>query len=129
MKMTKEMMLLLNDTEAVRILTTVSENGIPHSIAVNTAMAPESNLISIADIRMKTTAQNLKKNTMVSILTVKEYKSHLVKALVKDFQTEGILFDAIKDEAKKKGLPCRGLWLFEPVEVIDQSLEMTNTVV
>lgn len=129
MKMTKDMMLLLNDTEAVRVLNTVSENGIPHSIAVNTAMAPESSLISIADINMKTSTKNLKCNTMISILTVKEYKSYLIKALVKDFKTDGLLFDAIKEEAMKKGLPCRGLWLFEPVEVIDQSLEMTNVAV
>lgn len=122
MEMTKEIMLMLNDTETVRVLNTISEDGSPHSIAVNTAMTKDTNQISIANIKMNTTAKNLRKNKSISILTVKGYDSYLIKASVKGYVEEGLLYDAINEEAKKKGLTCQGLWLFEPYETINQSM-------
>jgi uncharacterized protein len=121
MQMPKEVMGLLNDQEATKVLTSVSSEGIPHTVVIGSTMAPESNLICAAEILMKTTSINLKENPKVSVLAVKGMESYQVVATVKAHQEEGPLFEKVKGELEKKGMPCRGLWLFEPEEAFDQS--------
>ncbi len=121
MKIPKEIMELLNDQEATKVLTSVSIEGIPHTIVVGSTMAPQEDLICAAEIMMHNTAQNLEAYPNVTVLAVKGMESYQVKAKVKGCQTEGPLFDNVKAELKKLGLPCRGVWLFEPIEAYNQS--------
>ena len=57
MKMTKEVMGLLNDQEATKVLTSVSADGIPHTIVIGSTMAPEDELIAAAEIMMQKTSK------------------------------------------------------------------------
>ncbi|MRT92632.1 pyridoxamine 5'-phosphate oxidase family protein [Ancylomarina sp. 16SWW S1-10-2] len=120
MKMPEQVVNLLNDKEATKVLTTVSAEGIPHSVVVGSTMAPEADLICAAEVLMQSTSKNLQVNKTVSVLAVKGMESYQVVAKVKERQTEGPLFEAAKAELEKLGLPCRGLWLFEPLEAFDQ---------
>ncbi|MDC7226018.1 MAG: pyridoxamine 5'-phosphate oxidase family protein [Spirochaetales bacterium] len=120
MKMAKEVMSLLNDQEAVKVLTSVSADGIPHSVVVGSAMAPEEGMIAAAEILMQTTSKNLAENSNVTVLAVKGMESYQVTATVKERQTEGPLFENVKAELAKHGMTVRGLWLFEPVEAFNQ---------
>lgn len=121
MKIPSEVMALLNDQEATKVLTSVSIEGIPHTIVVGSTMAPQEDLICAAEIMMQNTAQNLEAYSNVTVLAVKGMESYQVKAKVKGRQTEGPLFDNVKAELEKMGLPCRGVWLFDPLEIYDQS--------
>lgn len=121
MKIPSEVMALLNDQEATKVLTSVSAEGIPHSIVVGSTMAPQDDMVCAAEIMMQNTAKNLEANSNVTVLVVKGMESYQVKAKVKARQTEGPLFDNVKAELEKIGLPCRGVWLFEPLEVYNQS--------
>ncbi len=120
MKMPEEVMNLLNDQEATKVLTSVSPEGIPHTVIIGSTMAPESDLISAAEILMQTTSINLRANPNVSVLAVKGKESYQVVAKVKAHETEGPLFNKIKAELEKMGLPCKALWLFEPQEAFNQ---------
>ncbi|WP_111708215.1 pyridoxamine 5'-phosphate oxidase family protein [Lutibacter citreus] len=121
MKMPQEVIRLLNDNEATKVITSVSSKGIPHTIVVGSTMAPQEDLVCAAEILMQKTASNLKENPNVSVLAVKGMVSYQVVAKVKDHQTEGVIFDKVKADLEKKGLPCRGVWLFEPTEAYNQS--------
>jgi uncharacterized protein len=120
MHMPNNVMSLLNDKEATKVLTSVSADGIPHSVVIGSTMAPEPDLICAAEILMNTTSANLKVNSNVTVLAVKGMESYQVNATVKTYQTEGPLFDSVKAELEKMGMSCRGLWLFEPVRAFDQ---------
>ncbi len=121
MQMPQKIINLLNDPEATKVLTSVSTGGVPHSVVVGSIMAPESNLISAAEILMQTTSRNLRENPNVSVLVVKGMESYRVVAIVKAHQKDGPLFDSIKEDLEKKGISCRGIWLFEPAEAYNQS--------
>lgn len=121
MKMPEQVVNLLNDKEATKVLTTVSTEGIPHTIVIGSTMAPEANLICAAEVLMQTTSINLQDNKTVSVLVVKGMESYQIIATAKVHETEGSLFEKVKAELEKMGMPCRGLWLFEPIEVFDQS--------
>lgn len=121
MNMSQEVMALLNDKEATKVLTSVSAEGIPHTVVIGSTMAPEANVICAAEVLMQTTSKNLKENSNVSILAVKGKESYQVTAAVKEHKQEGVLFENVKAELEKAGMPCRGLWLFEPLEAFNQS--------
>lgn len=121
MKMSKEVIDLFNDQEATKVITSVSANGIPHSIVVGSTMAPQADLVCVAEVLMHNTAKNIQKNPNVTVLAVKGMESYQVKAKVKSRETEGAIFETAKAELDKLGLPCRGVWLFEPIEAYNQS--------
>lgn len=121
MKISEKVMNLLNDQSASKILTTVSSEGIPHSIVVGSMMAPNAETICAAEILMKKTAKNLEMNKNIAVLTVKGKESYLVNARVVERQTEGELFDTVLEQMKKAGMPMRALWIFEPTAIYDQS--------
>lgn len=112
---------LLNDQSASKILTTVSNDGIPHSIVVGSMMAPNIETICAAEVLMKKTAKNLESNENIAVLTVKGKESYLVNATVVERQTEGELFDTVSEQMKKAGLPMQALWIFKPTAIYDQS--------
>ncbi len=120
MKLPEAVMNLLNDKEATKVLTSVSAQGIPHTVVVGSTMAPQADLICAAEVMMNTTSKNLKENANVAVLAVKGMESYQVIAKVNARQTEGPVFDTAKAELEKIGLPCHGVWLFDPLEVYNQ---------
>ncbi|AOO65311.1 pyridoxamine 5'-phosphate oxidase family protein [Sulfurospirillum diekertiae] len=112
---------LLNDDGASKVLTTVAEDGVPHSIVVGSIMAPDSQTICAAEILMKKTAKNLETNKNIAVLCLKGTESYLVNATVVERQTEGELFESVAAQMKKAGLPMSALWIFKPTAIFDQS--------
>ncbi|QRN85734.1 pyridoxamine 5'-phosphate oxidase family protein [Clostridia bacterium] len=117
----EKVVTLLNDPEASKVLTTVSSEGIPHSIVVGSIMAPDEKTICAAEILMKKTSENLAGNKNIAVLVVKGTESYLVNALVVERQTDGELFAKIAEQTKKAGMTTRGVWIFDPTVVYDQS--------
>ena len=121
MKIPAEVMALLNDQEATKVLTSVSSTGEPHTIVVGSTMAPEDEMVCAAEILMQTTAKNLQANPVVSVLVVKGKESYQVVGQAKARYVDGPLFETMKAELAKIGMPCNGVWTFKPVKVFDQS--------
>lgn len=121
MKIPEKVLNLLNDPSASKVLTSISTEGIPHSIVVGSIMAPNDETICAAEVLMKKTAENLKTNKNIAVLTVKGKESYLVNAMVAERKTEGDLFNKVSDQMKKAGMPMSALWIFNPTTVYDQS--------
>ena len=126
MKITEKVLILFNDPNASKVLTTISSDGMPHSIVVGSIMAPNEETMCAAEVLMKKTAENLKTNKNVAILAVKGMESYLVNATVVARQTEGDLFNNVSAQMKKAGMPMSALWIFNPTAVYDQSAGPTS---
>ena len=124
-KLPDEVLALMNDPKAVKILTTVSADGTPHSIRAGSLAAPAPNLISVGAILMKTTAANLettkKADKLACVLVNSEMKAFLITVKVKDDLTSGPLFDGTNAALKPLGMAARSVWTMEPQGVWDQS--------
>lgn len=120
-----ETMEVLSDPNAVKIIATKAEDGGVHAIRVGSLSAPDKNMLIVGAILMKRTSKNLetmkKNNELVSILVNKDTKAYEIKAQVKDFVTAGPIFDGMNAQLKKMGMAARGVWVFEPKEVWNQS--------
>jgi len=118
-------MKLANDIKAVKVLTTVSADGVLHSIRVGSLIAPAPNMLAVGAILMKTTAKNLedmkKKNQLAAILIGSEMNAYLVLAKIKDSHKAGPLFEKMNENLKAIGLQAGAVWTFEPTGVWNQS--------
>lgn len=120
MSIPQNVLNLLNDQEATKILTSVGNDGKPHSIVVGSGMSPNGEIVCCGEVMMKKTSANLANNKSVAVLVVKGMESYLVEAEVIEKQTEGEMFESVKAELAKIGLPMSGLWLFKPTAIFNQ---------
>jgi hypothetical protein len=124
-EMPDEVMSMINDPKAIKVLTTKSSEGVLHSIRVGSLMAPAASMIAVGAILMKTSNKNMeemkKKGEQVAILVGMEMKSYQIQAKIKDVQKAGPLFDKMNEELKKIGLQAAAVWTFEPTGVWNQS--------
>ena len=120
---------LYNDPNAVKILAiSFKENGL-HVIHVDSMMATDPNTIILANVRMKEANKNLMQamtsGELVSVLTAaptkNAQKAYQVRCTVKEFQTTGPLYDKFLDQLKTRSADLEGVWILEPVEVIDRT--------
>jgi len=116
---------MANDIKAVKVLTTVSADGVLHSIRVGSLIAPAPNMLAVGAILMKNTAKNLedmkKKNQLAAILIGSEMNAYLVLAKIKDSHKAGPLFEKMNENLKAIGLQAGAVWTFEPTGVWNQS--------
>lgn len=119
-KLPENVMKLMNDPESVKVLTTVSTAGIPHSVVIGSCMAPADDMVVAGEVLMKKTSQNLKKNANAAVMVVKGTESYLIVAEKSGQITEGPLFDGMNEHLAKLKLQASSVWTFAPKEVYDQ---------
>jgi len=124
-KMPKNVVDLLNDPKASKVIATVGNDGNPHAIMVGSINAPAEDKIAVGVILMEHTNRNIEemksRGQKVAVLVGKEMESYQIKANITDYQTSGPIFEAMKTHIEKLGLKLKGVWLLEPVEVWNQS--------
>lgn len=129
MPLNNDVIGLYNDPNAVKILAISSKENGHHLIHVNSMMATNPNTIILANVKMKEADKNLiqamTSGTLVSVLSAatikKALKAYQVRCTVKEFQTTGPLYDKFLDQLKTRSADLEGVWILEPVEVIDRT--------
>ncbi|WKY43276.1 pyridoxamine 5'-phosphate oxidase family protein [Eubacteriaceae bacterium ES2] len=121
MSIPQNVLNLLNDQAATKVLTSVGKDGMPHSIVVGSGMSPNGEVVCCGEVLMKKSSANLAENKNVAVLVVKDMESYLIEAEVIEKQTEGEMFEGVKAELAKVGLPMSGLWIFKPTAIFNQS--------
>jgi len=121
----EEVMKMLNSPQTVKVITTVSAEGVLHSVRVGSLIAPAPNMVAVGAILMKTTAKNMenmkKKGQEAALLINSEMKSYLIMAKVTDVHKSGPLFDKMNENLKAIGMQAREVWTFEPTGVWNES--------
>jgi hypothetical protein len=116
---------LFNDPQAVKVLATTSTNGLLHVVPLGSLVAPSKDMLIFAKIIAKETHANLeealKKGSLVSALAVKGGEAYQVRCRPKTYATAGPLVDGMNEKLKARGMTAAGIWVLEPVEVLNQS--------
>lgn len=122
---------LFNDPTSIKVLATRSPRGALHVIPVGSMKAPDSNTFAFAAIFMREAHENLeaamKTGEQVSVLAVKTdptkniFLGFQARCKVKSFDTVSPVYTVFRDRLKKMGFEIHGVWILEPVEVINQT--------
>jgi len=130
MQLRNDVVDLYNDPRAVKIFAFLSQDIELHLISIDSTMAPDPNTIILANIAMKEVDKNLiqamntgRSVSVLSALTLKNTrKVYQIRCKVKEFQTTGPLYEKFLDQLKVRSEDLAGVWVLEPVEIIDRTL-------
>jgi len=120
---------LLRDHDAIKRLATIARDGTTSFVKIKTLKAPEPNVLvfALTDARHldKELVRHMDAGRLVSILCSlargdREVAFQIVCS-VREFQTAGPLYDKFLDELQARSVDLEGVWVLEPVEVIDSS--------
>ncbi|MCQ2055962.1 MAG: hypothetical protein MJY64_00600 [archaeon] len=115
----KNVLDIIASKEAIKVLGTVSSDGIPHAIVCGSFFATPDGKVGVGEILMKRAAENLKKTKKATLLVEKDHASF-----------ELILKDATRLTGKEltdfngklpPKLQARALWMFDVSEIWDES--------
>jgi hypothetical protein len=125
-KMSEEIVKMLNDRTSWKVIATTSPEGVVHVIPAGSPMALNPETIAFAAVNMAHTSKNLEnmkaKKELASVLVVNGMKAYQMKSDIKEFVTSGPVYEKINEGLKKAiGVGARGIWLLEPKEILDQS--------
>jgi hypothetical protein len=123
--LTQNVMALLNDRAASKILGTRTAKNDVHIINVGGAGAVDPETIFVGEIFMKASSENLtlakKEKTRASLLVSKGPESYEIRCSVKDRVTSGPMFDKMKETFAAMKFDLKGLWLLKPEEIWNES--------
>ena len=120
---------LLNDRSAAKTLATTAPDGTVNLLNIRGVKAPERNIIVLAQPGGAQIDQELMRHmetsSLVSILCVstsgEREIAYQVICSVKEFQTAGPLYEKFIDELRARTVDLKGVWVLEPVDVVDRS--------
>lgn len=112
---------LFQDPASVKVITTVSKEGEPHTIVAGSIMVVDENTMAVAEVFMNTTSANLADNQKVALLAVKGMESFLVNATVEKRHTDGGLFDTISGQFAAMNMVVKAVWTFAVDKIYDES--------
>ncbi|MCL2143399.1 MAG: pyridoxamine 5'-phosphate oxidase family protein [Methanomassiliicoccaceae archaeon] len=117
----ENVMAAFKDQKSVKVLTSVSADGQPHSIVCGSIQAVAPDMLIVGEVLMRSTAANLAKNDKAAILLIAGLTSFSVNVKAKQRVTEGPIFDEMNKALAAMHLKANAVWLFEPTAVFDQS--------
>jgi hypothetical protein len=116
---------LFNNDQAVKVLATLCKNGMLHAVPLGSLRAPAPDTLVFANILAKETHANmeeaLKKGGYASALAVKGGEAYQVRCKAKAYVTSGPAYDSMNEALKARGMKAAGVWILEPIEVLNQS--------
>ena|SRR5665647_333718 len=129
MDLPKIVMDLLNDSETEKTLVTVAADGKTSLTNVKAIKLPKPSVIVLAQVEAKQLNKELldhmDKGRLVSILCVSEKEEQRIAfqivCSVMEFQTSGPLYEKFLDELRARYLDLDGVWVLEPVDIVDRS--------
>jgi len=120
-KMPDNVLAAFNDAAAVKVLTSVGDDGQPHSIVCGSIRAVDADTLIVGEILMRNTAKNLKNGGKAALLVVLGKTSFLVDVNTARRVREGPVLDGMNEVLKGMGLKAAAVWVFSPTAVFDQS--------
>jgi len=120
-KLPEKVVAAFNDPAAIKVLTSIDADGRPHSIVCGSIRAVAPNVLIVAEILMKSTAANIKRNDKAALLVVIGTTSYLVNAKVKQRVAEGPMLDEMNKALAAMKLKASAVWVFTPTAAYDQS--------
>lgn len=118
--MNKEIIDLLNDQAASKVLATVDSNGMPNVVPKGSISAIDENTIAFADIFGDKTNKNLEETKKAAIAVFKQMEGYQLKGTFQGFQKSGPIFDKFSKIIKSSlGVDIKGVGIIKVEEIFD----------
>ncbi len=126
MKNTPRITELIQEERASKSISTISNEGKLHTIAIGAILAVDTDTIAVAEVFMNVTSKNLTENSKAAFLVTKGRESYLLNAIATKRHTDGQLFDTFVERAVAMNIQVKAVWTFSIDEIYDESASPTS---
>ncbi len=119
-KIPKEVSELLSQKETVKILVTADAGGQPHAIVCGSIGIIGEDTLSVGEIFMKRSSENMSKNKKTAILITNGPKAYEIQTTVSGREDSGADFDNMSKALSAMNLKVRAVWKFKAEAVYDE---------
>jgi hypothetical protein len=126
-KLDKAVLERLNEADALKVLVTLDETGAPHPTPKGSIRWDGEHIVSWEILESSRTNRNLTRSIwfdkpVAILLVTADKKAYKIAAKTARNIVAGKEFTRHYEEAEqRRGLGIAGVWLFEPLEITDQS--------
>jgi len=117
----QEIIELMNDKAATKLLVTAASDGQPHAIVCGSIFATPDGKAGVGEILMKRAAKNLKDTGKAALSVTAGPKAYELILKNPARADSGPVFDDMKAKMAQLNLPCFAVWTFDVVEIWDES--------
>lgn len=113
---------ILMDQTAVKVLSTINEDGTVHSIYAGSVSPLDNDHLFVAQLVMKQTTANFNSNGNYSLLVTKGMEgTYLLKGKAISKLTEGELINMVRPKMKEAGYDTQAVWILSVDEIYDDA--------
>ncbi|MDO5861868.1 MAG: pyridoxamine 5'-phosphate oxidase family protein [Thermoplasmata archaeon] len=121
-----QVLRLLRHPDSSKVLSMVSTDGYPHSIVLGALIADEDGRICVGEAFMYRSSKYLEECPRAEFLVWMGKDGYSLRADVVGHVTEGPDLDRMNELLGKKGMHASALWVFQSVQVWDESASYTS---
>jgi hypothetical protein len=130
--LSNELINILRSPDTIKVLTTINEDGTPHTVFKNSITYLDKKIAYIELIETSLTARNMlrskwfNKIVIISIYNPVKNAQYEIKGKPYKFLFTGEIWEKLLNEARKNipDVNPTGVWLIEPIEVRNESYEV-----
>ena len=117
----ENVLALLKDPEAKKVISTVCPGNRPHTITAGTISPLGDSQMMVGEVLMKKTAANLGSNPNASFNVMKGMESYEIHCVCKEQVKSGPVYDGMKAVCDKLKLPLASVFIFDVISVYNES--------
>lgn len=117
---------LLRDPKSYKTMSTVGEDGSPHSVVCGTLLVPDEHTVAVGVIYLRTTGENLGRNPSAEFLVSRGKEAYSVSCKFRGPSDDGSLIAEMNLRLDRIGARVGTVWLFDVEGVRDEGLTYTS---
>jgi len=106
--------------DSCKILTTINEDGTPHSIVCGTLFVPDQETIGVGQVWLNTTGKNINRDPRAEVLLWQGAQAYSIQVTFRKCSQEPAFLDAMNEKLDRMNVKATSVWFFDIVSVTDE---------
>lgn len=117
---------LLRRPDSNKTMSTVSENGLSHSVVCGSLMVPDDETIGVGRVWLRTTGKNLSRDPRAEFLVWSGKNAFSIECTLKGSIGDVDAIQSLRDKLGNMNMDVNRVWLFSVDAIYDQGISDTT---
>ncbi len=113
---------LAKHPDTCKILTTINEDGTPHSIVCGTLFVPDAETIGVGKVWLGTTSRNIALDRRAEVLLWKRAQAFSIQVRFREISEDPAVVGIINEKLEHMNMKVDSVLMFEPLSVTDEGM-------
>lgn len=125
-RLTQDIIDLIFRPESFKVMSTVGEDGNPHTVVCGTLMVPDASTLAVGRVYLRNTGKNLERDPRAEFLVTYGKEAYSILCHYRGECEDEDIIKRINQGLNRMGLMTSTVWLFDVDSVYDEGLTPTS---